>query len=61
MLAEQVELPRGVGVAFRCDGFVVAADLGEVARLEFQGELHQRVGNVSGGFIGDGIFGERFG
>jgi hypothetical protein len=36
MLAEQVELPRGVGVAFRCDGFVVAADLGEVARLEFR-------------------------
>jgi hypothetical protein len=40
---------------------VVTADLGEVARREFQGELHQRVGNVSGGFIGDGIFGEWFG
>ena len=61
MFSERVKLPRGVGVTFRCDGLVVAANLGEVARLEFQGELHQRVGNVSGGFIGDGIFGQRFG
>ena len=60
MVAEQVELPRSVGITFRRDGLVVAADLGEVGRLEFQGELHQRVRNVSGGFIGDGIFG-RFG
>ena len=44
MFAEQVELPRGVDVTFRRDGFVVAADLGEVARLEFQGKLHQRLG-----------------
>ena len=60
MFAEQVELPTVV-VTFWRDGFVVTAYLGEVARLELQGDLHQRVGNVSGGFIGDGIFGERFG
>jgi hypothetical protein len=60
MFAEQIELPRGVGVTFGRDGSVVAADLGEMAFLEFQGELHQRVRNVSGGFIGNGIL-RRFG
>jgi hypothetical protein len=39
---------------------VVPENLSEVGCLECQGELHQRVRNVSGGFIGDGIFG-RFG
>ena len=34
----------------------MAADLGEVGRLELQGELHQRVGDICGGFIGDGVF-----
>ena len=57
MFAEQIELPRAVGVTFRRDGLVVAENLSEVARLECQGELHQCVGNVSGGFVGDGIFG----
>src|ERR1700688_2570998 len=56
MFAEQVELPTVV-VTFWRDGFVVTAYLGEVARLELQGDLHQRVRNVSGGFIGDGVFG----
>ena len=60
MVAEQIELPRSVGMTFRRDGSVVAADLGEMGRLEFQGELHQRVRNVSGGFIGNGMLG-RFG
>ena len=40
--------------------FGVAAYLSEVGRLELQGEFHQRVRDVSGGFIGDGVFG-RFG
>ena len=56
----QVELPRIVVVTVGRDGLVVTANLGEVGCLEFQSELHQRVCNVSGGFIGDGIFG-RFG
>src|SRR5947209_7470847 len=46
-----------VVVTFWRDGLVVTAYLGEVARLELQGDLHQRVRNVSGGFIGDGVFG----
>jgi hypothetical protein len=56
MFAEQVELPAVV-VTFWRDGLVVTAYLGEVARLQLQGDLHQRVRNVSGGFIGDGVFG----
>jgi hypothetical protein len=31
---------------------VVTAYLGEVGRLELQGDLHQRVCDVGGGFIG---------
>jgi hypothetical protein len=38
------------------DGLMVTADLGEVGGFELQGEVHQRVGDVSGGFIGDGVF-----
>jgi hypothetical protein len=56
MVAEQVELPRAV-VTFGRDGLVVTAYLGKVGRLELQGELHQGVGSVSRGFIGDGVFG----
>jgi hypothetical protein len=56
MFAEQVELPTVV-VTFWRDGLVVTAYLGEVGRLELQGEFHQGVRNVSGGFIGDGVFG----
>ena len=56
MFAEQVELPTVV-VTFWHDGLVVTAYLGEVGRLELQGDLHQRVRNGSGGFIGDGVFG----
>ena len=55
-----MELPRDVGALCRRDGLVVTANLCEVGCLEFQSELHQRIGNISGGFIGDGIFG-RFG
>src|ERR1700692_3474692 len=56
MFAEHIELPRIV-VTFWRGGLVVTAYLGEVGRLELQGDLHQRVRNVSGGFIGDGVFG----
>src|ERR1700676_819100 len=56
LFAEQVELPRVV-VTFGCDGLVVTAYLGEVGCLELQGEFHQRVRNVSGGFIRGGVFG----
>jgi hypothetical protein len=41
----------------RRDGLVVAAYLGEVGRLELEGEFHQGVCNVRGGFVGDGVFG----
>jgi hypothetical protein len=58
VFAEHIELPRIV-VTFGRDGLVVTAYLGEVGRLELQGELHQGVRNVSGGFIGDGSIGQR--
>src|ERR1700704_6496714 len=57
MFAEQVELRRVVVVTCGRIGLVVSAYLGEVGRLELQGDLHQRVRNVGGGFIGDGVFG----
>jgi hypothetical protein len=56
VFAEHIELPRIV-VTFGRDGLVVTAYLGEVGRLELQGEFHQGVRNVRGGFIGDGVFG----
>jgi hypothetical protein len=56
ILAEEVELPSVVVTSGR-DGLVVTAYLSEVCRLELQGELHQRVCDVSGGLIGDGVFG----
>ena len=56
MFAEQVELPRVVATS-GCNGIVVTAYFGEVGRLELQSEFHQGVRNVSGGFIGDGVFG----
>jgi hypothetical protein len=45
------------GAGCRHDGLIVAAYLGEVGRLELQGEFHQGVCDVSGGFVGDGVFG----
>jgi hypothetical protein len=36
------------------EGLVVAADLGQVDGFELEGEVHERVCDVSGGFIGDG-------
>src|SRR6266700_6699664 len=59
MFTEQVELPWG-GTTFWRDRLVVTAYLGEMGRFELQGEFHQGVGDVSGGFVGDGVFG-RFG
>src|SRR6202161_2475767 len=56
MFAEQVELPRVVVITIGRDGLVMTAYLGEVGRLELQGDLHQHVRNVSGGFIGEGVF-----
>ena len=44
-------------VTFGCDGLVVTAYLSEMGCLELEGDLHQGVRNISGGFIGDGIFG----
>jgi len=59
MFAEQVELPWGGATSWR-DRLVVTAYLSKVCRLELQGEFHQGVCNVSGSFIGDGVFGRIF-
>ena len=56
LFAEQIELRRIV-IAFGRDGLVVTAYLGKVAGFELQGKVHQRVRDVSGGFIGNGVFG----
>src|SRR5215469_17408529 len=56
MFAEQVELPRVV-VMFGCNRLVVTAYLSEMGFLELEGDLHQGVRSISGGFIGDDIFG----
>jgi hypothetical protein len=56
MFAEQVELRRIIVTCGR-DGLVVTAYLGEVGGLELPGDLHQRVRNESGGFVGDSVFG----
>jgi hypothetical protein len=53
-LAKQIELPV---VKFGLESFMVTADLGQVGGLEFQGKLHQRIGDVSGGFVGDAVVG----
>lgn len=52
MSSEQVELARIV-VGLGGNRLVVPADLGVVVVLELEGELHQRLGDVSGGFIGE--------
>ena len=52
---EQIELAWD-GTTCWCDGLVVTAYLGEVGGLELQGEFHQGVRDVSGGFVGDGVF-----
>src|SRR5438445_2314378 len=59
MFFEQIELSWDGAACWR-DGLVVTAYLGEMGRLELQGEFHQGVGDVAGGFVGDGVFG-RFG
>jgi hypothetical protein len=41
------------------EGLVVAADLGQVDSFELQSEVHERVCDVSGGFIGDHVFRQR--
>jgi hypothetical protein len=51
LFAERIEVVR-----WR-DGLVVTAYLGEVGVLELQGKFHQGVCDVSGGFVGDGVFG----
>jgi hypothetical protein len=55
MSVEQIEL---LVIRFWPEGLVVTADLGEVSCLELQGDLHEYVGDVSGGLIGDGVFGQ---
>jgi hypothetical protein len=57
MFAEQVELPRVIITRRGHDGLVVTAYLREMGRFELQGKFHQGVRNVSGGFIGDRVFG----
>ena len=52
-----MELPISIAVTVTRDGLVVTPYLGEVGCLELHGELHERVGDVSGGLVGDGIFG----
>jgi hypothetical protein len=56
LFAERIALARS-GVGCWRDGLVVAAYLGEVGRLELQGEFHQGICDVSGGFVGDGVIG----
>jgi len=56
LFAERIAL-AGSGVGCWRGGLVVAAYLGEVGRLELQGELHQGVCNVSGGCVGGGVIG----
>jgi len=51
---KEIELARIVVGLVGGDCFVVATYLGIVAVLELNGELHQGVGNVGGGLIGDG-------
>src|SRR5579864_3938266 len=55
VFVEQIEL---LVIRFWPEGLVVTADLGEVGCLELQGDLHEHVGDVSGGLIGDGVFGQ---
>jgi hypothetical protein len=52
---------RGIACTFLRDGLAVAADLGQVDGFELQGEFHERVSDVSGGFIGDSVFRQRDG
>ena len=56
MFFEEIELSRHCAGCWH-DGLVVTAYLGEVGLLKLQGELHQGVCDVSGGFVGGGIFG----
>jgi hypothetical protein len=56
VFVEQIELLAWIVIRFWLEGLVMTADLGEVGRLELQGDLHEHVGNVSGGLIGGGVF-----
>ena len=60
MPGKQVELPRVVVTPGR-DGLVVTAYLGKVGRLEWQGEVHQHLRNIGGGFVERGVFGRWIG
>src|SRR5262249_3355406 len=51
--AEEIEL-AGIVVRLGGDRLVVTTYLGVMVCLEFEGELHECVGNVSGDFIGNG-------
>jgi hypothetical protein len=42
----------------RPERLVMAVDLVKVGCLELQSDLHEHVGDVSGGLIGDGVFGQ---
>jgi hypothetical protein len=49
--AKQIELQI---VSLGLEGLAVTADLGQVRCLEFQGKLHQRIGDISCSFVGHG-------
>jgi hypothetical protein len=63
MFREELELTR-VLVGLERDGLVMATYLGEVVVLELERELHERISDVSGGFIREGekvgLFGAGF-
>jgi hypothetical protein len=50
---------RGIAATLLGDGLVMAADLGEVCGFELEREFHERVRDVSSGFIGDNVFRQR--
>ena len=59
VFVEQIELlAAGIVIWFWLEGLVMTADFGEVGCLELQGDLHEHVGDVSGGLIGGGVFGQ---
>ena len=53
LLREEVELGRIV-LRFGCEGLIVTTYLGVVVFLKVECELHQRVSDVSDGFVGEG-------
>ena len=55
---EQIELLARIVVKRGPKRLVVTAVLSEVSCLELQGDLHERIGNIGGCLVGDGVFGQ---